>query len=402
MDPQDLLTRGPTKQLEELLRRQSIAPGDPGPILTNVQTLIDYIGQGIPTSSKYFALPQGKLDELNGRLDEPLKHQLKRPQLRSFPALMGLFLLLRASGLAVGETKPKRVVLIDPAMLEQWNSLNSTERYMSLLETWLVTASWDIVGEGGSYSSSVAPDMQQVYFELAEEITNVNSNRYGTFLGFEQNVSVNLLHQFGWVRLTYESTVTEGKAANLRSVQRLAWGDAMFALTGNLSFFNKSDQASLRQTLQPFFPQWKQSLQRPEAEYRDGEHTLKLSWGKVWRRLVAPADTTLDDLACAVLDEFKFDHDHLYQFEFRDVSGKQVTAVGPMLDDGQFFSDEFRLGDLPIAEGDAITMRYDFGANWEFDIKLEQISEKPSRRAGPKVIKRSGARPKQYDFDDWE
>jgi hypothetical protein len=176
----------------------------------------------------------------------------------------------------------------------------------------------------------------------------------------------------------------------------------MFAATCRIRRFADNDPTSFREIFKPFFPQWNQSLTHPEAEFRDGEHTLKLSWGNVWRRLVAPADTSLDDVAHALLDAFNFDHDHLYQFEFRNSQGQQVQVVCPMLDDAEFFTDDFLLGDLPIAEGDAMTMLYDFGDNWQFNIKLEQISDTPSRRSGPKVTKRSGSPPKQYDYDDWD
>ncbi len=73
-----------------------------------VALVIDAIGAGLPTGSAYFALPQRVLVELNLSLIEPVPHDLKRPQLRSFPNLMGLFMLLRSAGLAVGETKPQR------------------------------------------------------------------------------------------------------------------------------------------------------------------------------------------------------------------------------------------------------------------------------------------------------
>ena len=156
-DVRQLLVDGLTDPLEEVLRNQEIELGAPGPILLDIQTLIDALGEGVATTSKYFALPQGRLDEFNQRLQEPLAHRLKRPQLRSFPVLMGLFVLLRSTGLAVAETAPKKVVRIDPEMLMQWNALNATEKYMSLLECWLTTASLEILGERCSMRCHGAP-----------------------------------------------------------------------------------------------------------------------------------------------------------------------------------------------------------------------------------------------------
>ena len=38
---------------------------------------------------------------------------------------------------------------MDPAVLEKWRQLNATERYFALLETWLMLANEDVIGERG-------------------------------------------------------------------------------------------------------------------------------------------------------------------------------------------------------------------------------------------------------------
>jgi len=114
-----LLTGKLSPARQSVLKHTTISEKSPGSLLSDINTLIDAIGTGMQTTSAYFALPQRVLGELNNLLVDPLPHDLKRPQLRSFPALMGLFMLLRSAGLAVGETKPKRRILIDPAMNEQ-------------------------------------------------------------------------------------------------------------------------------------------------------------------------------------------------------------------------------------------------------------------------------------------
>ena len=136
-DLRSLLTEKLSPSRKSLLKQTTFDRLLPGPILANSQTLIDAIGTGMQTTSEYFALPQRVLAELNETLVDPMPHDLKRPQLRSFPALMGLFMLLRSTGLAVGETKPKRAVLIDTAMLKKWQALNPTEQYFALIASWL-------------------------------------------------------------------------------------------------------------------------------------------------------------------------------------------------------------------------------------------------------------------------
>ncbi|MEL6897158.1 MAG: hypothetical protein AAFP90_13720 [Planctomycetota bacterium] len=110
-----------TDTQKELLPNTTFDAQSPGPLLQNVQALIDAIGDGIQTTSQFYVLPLRVLSDLNDAMVAPLPHNLKRRQLRSFPAVMGLFALLRCSGLAIGVYKPKRMVAIDPSMLDQWN-----------------------------------------------------------------------------------------------------------------------------------------------------------------------------------------------------------------------------------------------------------------------------------------
>lgn len=72
-----------------VLRQTRMDERSPGPLLTNIETLIDFIGTGIKTTSAYFALPQGVLVELNEAMVEPLPHDLKRPQFAIVPDIDG-------------------------------------------------------------------------------------------------------------------------------------------------------------------------------------------------------------------------------------------------------------------------------------------------------------------------
>lgn len=78
-------------------------------MLTNIDTLIGLIGTGIPTTSTCFALPQRVLAELNEAMIEPILHDLKRPQLRSSPTLIGLFILLRGRASRLAKQNPNEL-----------------------------------------------------------------------------------------------------------------------------------------------------------------------------------------------------------------------------------------------------------------------------------------------------
>ena len=399
--PRDLFKNRVTESQTIILQTQTFDLEKPGPLLRDVQTLISNIGDGILTTSEYFVLPQGRLDEMNRQLSEPLAHRLKRPQLRSFPTMMGLFLLLRASGLAIGETKPKRMVRIDPEMLEQWQSLNAAEQHLNLLNCWFSTANWDSVGEDRSRSMGMKQSIFAIYDRVPDVLTHLKTKQLGMFSGTADFVTLGLLHQFGWVRLKYDSKADEGKVAVIESIERLPFGDAMLAATCGLEYIHNSTLAEFRAILLPHFLDWKRSLELPKAEFKPGEYTLKLSWTDVWRRLVAPAEASLEQIADALLDAFEFDHDHMHQFGFRDKQGVQTQVDCPMYREGTYFSDEMRLGDLPLVEGESVKFLYDFGDDWNFTILIEQISDKPSRRSEPKVTGRSGKAPRQYE-NQWD
>ncbi len=381
-----------------VLQQTKIDERSPGPLLTNIDTLIDFIGTGLKTTSAYFALPQGFLAELNEAMVDPLPHDLKRPQLRSFPALMGLFMLLRSSRLAVGETKPKRVVLIDPAMREQWQSFNPTERFFNLTASCLYNASWDCVGMQSRGDTGMVNEIRNAYLSCRERITVSNDDRFGMFYNIEKSVAACLLHQFGWLRLDYDTNPEPGKVSSVRQVQRTDFGDAMFVATCSLGPYEDEKADVLRKKLQPIFPAWSKSLARFKPEFRDGNHTFKVSLGKIWRRVVAPANADLEQLADAILTAFRFDREHLYQFELRDTTGNSITIAGPHLDDACHFAEEMRIGEVPLLVGDSMVFHYDFGDDWRFKVTLEAVLK--GKASGLKVTAKSGQSPKQYDRDD--
>src|SRR5262249_33079568 len=124
----------------------------PGTVLRDFQMLLEFVGlQGVKAGGKYNLLPIDAIKDLDQRLSRPLRLRLQRPQLRSHPYLMGLHLLLRATGLSRVEGKgDKARLVLDPHLIESWNSLNPVERYFTLLEAWLLFARPEMIGERGS------------------------------------------------------------------------------------------------------------------------------------------------------------------------------------------------------------------------------------------------------------
>ena len=141
-----------TDEQKRTLRALEVGEDGPGTILHDFQMLLSLVQERDLRVSKVHQLPPLKaLSEINRRLAQPIALGLKRPQLKSYPNITGLYLLLRASGLGCIRSTPSRALLaIDEAGYDSWGSLNPTERYFTLLETWLLRGNPEIVGERGN------------------------------------------------------------------------------------------------------------------------------------------------------------------------------------------------------------------------------------------------------------
>jgi len=89
-----------TGEAKQRLTEQQIALGNPGTILKEVNTLLQFVRPGgTVTKSLNASLPAKQLPELNEKVSYPIKLSLKRVLLRDYPNLVGIFILLRMTGL---------------------------------------------------------------------------------------------------------------------------------------------------------------------------------------------------------------------------------------------------------------------------------------------------------------
>ena len=397
---------------QQILRDQAIEEDGPGTILRDFAALLAFVGDaGLKTTGKYYFLPQGRLDELNERMSHPIVHRLKRPQQRSFPHLHGLYLLLRATGLGIGAgAPPNGRLILDEGMLALWHDLNPTERYFNLLESWLVHATCDIIAERSwGTSGECFESVSSVAQRLRKRRTEVSDARHdGPLYGMTDFMTAALMELFGWLRL--ECAQPEpGEGFNPAAIERLALGDAMLNVLIAAQFAGEweryyDDQPAepgvLQPVFQPYFPQWQRVLAQPETGFREGTFTWRVSLGSAWRRIVAPAASSLDELAGSILDAFDFDCDHLYCFQLRDRRGRELRIACPYEDDAAAFTDEVGLGDLPISEGASMKFIFDYGDWWEFTVRLEEIGPTDPKLTGPKVTAKKGRAPEQYRWED--
>jgi hypothetical protein len=409
---------------ERCLRSQVFTADQPGSVLHDFQMLLDFLRLegGVEASGKYNMLPIKLIADLDRGLSQPLQLELKRPQLKSHPYLQALNLLLRASGLSrVEEKGAKARLVLDPAMMIQWDQLNPTEQYFNLMEAWLRFGRPEMVGEQPDIWAGLLSRCQQFWRSVPDEGIQLDTkNPAWVYLnGISRSFyQLALMDLFGIVQVERpQRPVAPWCPAGIK---RLPFGDAVFTLIASridsverviTVHHNDEDQnddaltaprfGAWQPVFQPFFPEWRENLEIPQSERRDGTFIFRVSLSKsLWRLIAIPADQTLDDLLHWVLRSVNFDTDHLYSFTYINRMGIAVRVNDPISGDAPT-TDEVQLGELPLEPGQTMDLLYDYGDNWEFTIKLERVEPPGTKIKAPRIIESHGKAPKQYgDWDD--
>jgi len=401
---------GFSRRHKRLLQKTVIDENVPGTVLRDFEAFLTFVQERELPLTGMHQLPRRTLPEINTRLARPLQIGLTRPLQKSYPHIHGLYLLLRASGLTVvrgTDRKPRLVV--DGAVRRDWDGMNPTERYCTLLETWLVRGHPQIVGEeshGWLHILQTFHQVQLFFLRLPGGGLPVagNKNAEGSLRYRPGLHNLALLELFGLVAVRH-GPPEPGKGWRIERVERTPLGDALLAAL-HAGFFGDVDNllalesndplpfGVLQPALQPYFPAWQKNLSLPEWASREGAHVFIVSLGRIWRRIALPARLTLDDLASAILNSVRFDQDHLYQFSYRSRFGTEEQVQHPYMDKGPWTS-EMSIGDVPLRVGQTMTFLFDFGDMWEFGVTLERVD--PEMAIGkPVVLEKHGNPPEQY------
>lgn len=210
---------------EKVLREQAINENEPDSILRDFETFLSFIKeQKVETKGQNGLLPLAVLGELNSLLSKQVKLNLKRPVQKSYPNINGLFLLARTTGLvALRKINGKTFLTIDDEAMTSWQSLNLTEKYFTLLETFLLRANEETIGE--RYGGSMTCFYKNKYFfeklskrdETFEDGKSDESLKYG--VGF---YNLALFQMFGWVSVTEWKSI--GKSWNVKRISITPFG----------------------------------------------------------------------------------------------------------------------------------------------------------------------------------
>lgn len=400
-----------TAKDKKVLHQQTIDENGPGTILRDFEMMLDFIDpEGVTVTGNQKLLPLRTLAPLNLKLSRPVELDLKRPQLKSYPPLNGLYLLVRASGLTLLDSRGAKPKLrVDEAVLGSWTGLNPTEKYLTLLESWLLRGSPAIVGERDfwSWRTHHLGSWSELLERIPQEgLTVASREDLGWYLRYRPGLhNLALGELFGLISLEPAPPVP-GEGWQLARLARTPLGDAIYHLLfdffigdfENMVKYNADDDfpcGELQPLFQPYFPEWQQNLIIPEAEFQAGLHIFKVSLGRIWRRIAIPAQLTLDALSSAILNAYRFDFDHLYYFSYSNRFGAKVKLYHSYMEEGPWATD-VAVGDMPLQPGQSMTYLYDFGDNWQFNVTLERIDPPSPKIKKPTLLESHGKAPQQY------
>ncbi len=402
---------------KRLLKGLQIDANGPGTILRDFETFLAFFSQDTLPVTKTHQLPNKTLLDLNPLMARPLELGLQRPQQKAFPHLEGLYLLLRASGMTFVDNSGKGPVLVvDERALQSWQALNPTERYCTLLETWLLRGYPEIIRHDRQRVYSVQRALQNwvlLFYNIPDEGARPEPNSsLEASLYFVEMYGLALMELFGLVEIEHLPPVP-GKGWQVGTLRRTALGDALCALF-SLAVFGYAKRPAARESatevehgaLQPvlrrYWPAWRKTLTLPKAEFRDGIYTFRVDvWRGVWRRISIPAKARLNTLANAILEAFRFsDTSHLYLFSYQDRTGRTVEAFHDEMESVDLWASDVAIGDLPLNIGQEMLFVFDFGDNWRFSVTLEGIAPQSSPPVKDAVVvEKHGEAPDQYR--DW-
>ncbi|MDQ3749932.1 MAG: plasmid pRiA4b ORF-3 family protein [Acidobacteriota bacterium] len=410
--------------IKKIFLEQTIDENQPATILHDFEIFLNFVAaNNLEASGKNELLPLKSLRELNGLLTKPFEIALQRPVQKSFANINGLFLLARASGLLIMQKDDKTAKFaIDREALKIWQSLNPTERYFTLVETWIVRGSVELIGEHhqGMFNSPMYC-LVRLFEDLITKGSNVKENKFFQDSGFLLYGSHNiaLAEMFGWLEIKHGAG-QKGKSWIIEQIKRTDFGAASVALLldnfKTLDFnwknapaiadteFDENAFNLLQPTFQPYFSNWRNIYRLPTTETKDGIFVFKVSLDKkIWRRIAISSNDVFDDLHDAIQDAFEFDNDHLYEFSFRNRFGITQRVVHPICEE-EFSTDKFKIENLPLRIGETMEYVFDFGDYWQFTVELEEIQPPNPKFKKAKILEKHGKSPEQYpsweDYDE--
>lgn len=397
---------------------QQVGQAGAGTIVHDVSVLLDFIGQRrLASKSRQGNLPADVLPMLNNLLAPPIELELKRPLMRDYPNVAGVYALLRVMELVRPDGGGVSVASDNVA---RWRGLNPTEQYFALLEAWLLRTQESVLGAVDRSRRRQFADNLNFLTELSQAQWRSTEKhfRLTEWGGGVRAWNVQLQARFGLVEIERAEPSArrygQGRGWMLGRARRTAWGTGVaWTLATRLHdecgedsiFGNLPDDADfgwLQPAFQPWIPAWRTVYVPGAAAPTTGRFVFRAGFAprsgsrSVWRRLAVPGGETLDGLADAVLQAFEFsDTEHLYAFSYRDRLGRERTYNHPYCDEGPYAS-ELEVREMGLPEKKVVKFLFDFGDCWKFELRLERIEPERGRGRRIELLEWAGKAPPQY------
>ena len=220
------------------LRALVVDENGPGTVLRDFEALLGFVrGRDLPVSKANQLPPLKVLPQINALLSHPIEVRLKRPLLKSYPHVQGLYLLLRATGLGqIGGRPSKPVLVVDRETHDAWSALNPAERYFTLLEAWLLRGRPQIVGERDHPFGSpmyVLVETARLLRRAGVEHLPIAGNPGAEWFWYDApgRMGIALLEMFGLLTVV-SGAPQEGEGWVVESIAQTPLGEAVFALLG--------------------------------------------------------------------------------------------------------------------------------------------------------------------------
>ena len=374
--------------------------------LLDVEVFLDYLVKNPVPVSKSKNLPPVKWAEpLNSLLSNPEVLTLKRPMTTNYARLMGLLLLGRSSGLTTlrPDNRGNTVLHVNEVLYQQWQGMNGTERYFSLVEAWINRGYAISVGERiSSIDDRFLPGFMMMYGE-SDLWQGKAARDPGFWLRRGKSFNLTILKMVGMAEFQLEDSNRE-----IHFLKLTPWGQ-LFLTACRQGFIDSLkdgqyeddyEQIDLLTAIKAVRPDVQKTLEQPEPVIA-ASYVLSVALGsQCTRTLKVSSDCLLENLAEAILDAFDFDCDHLYHFQYLNPFGADRMIGHPAVDFCDAFVTETRLRQLEPVPGMKISFFFDYGDNWEFDIVVMHASEEST--SDIQVIERKGEAPEQYpEYEDF-
>lgn len=122
--------------------------------------------------------------------------------------------------------------------------------------------------------------------------------------------------------------------------------------------------------------------------------TLKNISPPIWRRISVPSSYTFWDLHVAIQDAFGWDGYHLHNFTKKDPQTGKLNIIEVPSEDSignsmrmvSFDETKEKISDWFSKAGTALNYTYDFGDDWEHEVKLEEVLPREKNKRYPSCI----------------